>query len=207
MTRTHKTRIIWLTSGVAAVALMGGIIFTQTATGADGSARGNPYEVNQEGLTYGSAAYANSPAEAPDLISAYATNGESGYVYKADLDRASMPAANPEQAVQMMRDRDAKAQALFAEALHDELDAAGVSDATIDSAAILNQVRGIPSDTALRAVGEQLAASVDSRLSPQSATDLVARATARATREMGVSIPVYLSDGKTVIGEYRSGSL
>lgn len=47
------------------------------------------YPANSSGETYGSAADAVSPETEPDLIQAVATNGEVGYVRKADLDRAN----------------------------------------------------------------------------------------------------------------------
>jgi len=47
------------------------------------------YEVNQDGLTFGSAAKAISPETEPDLISVVASNGREGYVLKAELDAAN----------------------------------------------------------------------------------------------------------------------
>ena len=49
------------------------------------------------GLTYGSELQASSPAQAPDLISAIATNGKLGYVKKTDLYPAGP--SNPQQAL------------------------------------------------------------------------------------------------------------
>lgn len=51
---------------------------------------------NAMGLTYGSELDARSPAEAPDLIAAIATNGVQGYVRKTEL-RPALP-ANPQAA-------------------------------------------------------------------------------------------------------------
>lgn len=47
------------------------------------------YERNGGGLTYGSAADAPTPDLEPDLIEAQATNGASGFVRKAELDKAN----------------------------------------------------------------------------------------------------------------------
>jgi hypothetical protein len=68
---------------------------TNVANGPDGPvvtltplATGSPitdWPKNAAGLTYGSEALAKSSWDAPDLISAVATNGKSGYVYKEDM--------------------------------------------------------------------------------------------------------------------------
>ena len=52
---------------------------------------------NESGLTYGSAAEAQSPDDEPDLILAYATNGELGYVKRTDLVPPSP--SSPEEAL------------------------------------------------------------------------------------------------------------
>lgn len=44
-----------------------------------------PYEVNEDGLTYGSDYYANSIESSPDLIQAIGKNGVEGYVYSKDM--------------------------------------------------------------------------------------------------------------------------
>jgi hypothetical protein len=51
------------------------------------------YPVNQNGLTYGSAAAAPSSDSEPDLIEVIASNGVSGYVLKSELDDANGSAA------------------------------------------------------------------------------------------------------------------
>jgi hypothetical protein len=47
------------------------------------------YKTNAAGETYGSAAFASSPDEEPDLILVHATNGKTGYAKKLDLDLAN----------------------------------------------------------------------------------------------------------------------
>jgi hypothetical protein len=47
------------------------------------------YAKNQAGMTYGSDLDAAAPAGEPDLISAVATNGKTGYVKKAELNKAN----------------------------------------------------------------------------------------------------------------------
>lgn len=44
-----------------------------------------PYEVNEDGLTYGSDYYANSIESSPDLIQVIGKNGVEGYVYSKDM--------------------------------------------------------------------------------------------------------------------------
>lgn len=62
-----------------------------TASGADQNALANtrsgqsPFPKNESGQTYGSELDALTPADRPDLISATASNGEEGYVFKDDL--------------------------------------------------------------------------------------------------------------------------
>lgn len=45
-----------------------------------------PYSINEEGMTFGSAAFANEMGEAPDLVATRGDNGISGYVYQKDFD-------------------------------------------------------------------------------------------------------------------------
>lgn len=59
------------------------------------------YPVNDDGLTYGSAAFANSIETEPDLVSVVGENGVRGYVYSTDLNEP-MP-RNPEEAAEIMR--------------------------------------------------------------------------------------------------------
>ncbi len=60
------------------------------SSASDASAMPAPsYEENADGLTYGSALEAPTPALEPDLIEAVATNGKLGYILKTDLDAAN----------------------------------------------------------------------------------------------------------------------
>ncbi|MDO7788795.1 hypothetical protein [Desulforamulus aquiferis] len=61
------------------------------------------YPKNSNGQTYGSALYANSPEEEPDLISVLGDHGKSGYALKQDF---YGPEPNtPEEALVYMRNR------------------------------------------------------------------------------------------------------
>lgn len=55
------------------------------------------FHTNNKGLTYGSAMYATSPEEEPDLIAAVGVDGTEGYVYASDLEE-KMP-SSPAEAV------------------------------------------------------------------------------------------------------------
>ena len=53
------------------------------------------YETNVNGQTYGTAMYAATPDEEPDLILAESPDGTEGYIYSSDLN-ADLP-SNPEE--------------------------------------------------------------------------------------------------------------
>ena len=60
------------------------------------------YPVNDRGQTYGADIDAPNPAQGPDLVRAYATNGKLGYVYGANLN--DEPAfSSPEEAAAWSR--------------------------------------------------------------------------------------------------------
>lgn len=71
------------------------------AGGVDSTPMPSPeYAKNARGFTYGSASQATAPETEPDLISAAATNGKVGYVYKKSLDAASGTGfSSPEEAL------------------------------------------------------------------------------------------------------------
>lgn len=57
------------------------------------------YETNINGQTYGTAMYASTPNEEPDLILAESPDGTEGYIYSSDLN-ADLP-KNPEDMLAM----------------------------------------------------------------------------------------------------------
>lgn len=59
---------------------------------------------NAKGLTYGADIEAPNPAEGPDLVRVYATNGKVGYVYSKDLN-AEPAFASPAEAAKWSADR------------------------------------------------------------------------------------------------------
>jgi len=68
------------------------------------SGTSSDYKINENGLTYGSAAFSTSYEEEPDLIGAVGVDGTIGYVYKEDL-RGPQP-KTPEEAVALMTSLD-----------------------------------------------------------------------------------------------------
>lgn len=70
-----------------------------------------PYQVNQNGQTYGGMnPYAAVPQEGPDLIAAIGIDGTEGYIYEGDLN-GEQP-SNPEEAqvyMENLKQRAAKA--------------------------------------------------------------------------------------------------
>jgi len=87
--------------GAAYGASLAGPAGVSTEPGGPVAPRLDPaYPTNDAGLTYGSVATANDPADEPELILATATNGRKGYVKKADLaDVTGENVANPGEAV------------------------------------------------------------------------------------------------------------
>ena len=59
---------------------------------------GYPFPRNDDGQTYGSMMGATHSKTTPDLISAYATNGEQGYVVRGDLRDPNAP-RDPQEAI------------------------------------------------------------------------------------------------------------
>lgn len=63
----------------------------------------NIYPKNESGLTYGGDVYGEDHLD-PDLILAYGTNGELGYVYSRDLNPSNPK--TPEEALNNQREKD-----------------------------------------------------------------------------------------------------
>lgn len=82
-----------IAAGIVVAAVIGGTIGGVAA--ADKS--GPSYPVNKLGLTYGSAADANTTEQEPDLIWVVGTGGKEGYIRKTDL--AEIEPKSPEEAV------------------------------------------------------------------------------------------------------------
>lgn len=91
-----------MAGGVAAALAVTAFVVVNVGTGA--AEPTHTYEYNEMGQTFGSAAKALSPDQEPDLISAMATNGRTGYLSKADYDAAvGRNVASPEEALAWQR--------------------------------------------------------------------------------------------------------
>jgi hypothetical protein len=78
--------LVFAIGGIGAgVGLSAGSPVSSVAQKQDVSSRLAAYKVNSHGETYGSGVNAATPSQFPDLIQVQATNGETGYVKKADL--------------------------------------------------------------------------------------------------------------------------
>lgn len=68
------------------------------------------WPANARGQSYGSALFADSPDDEPDLIMATATNGKDGYVLKTDLDGPTP--GTPEEALSRQAERAGKVRVI-----------------------------------------------------------------------------------------------
>ena len=148
------------------------------------------YEMNDSGMTYGSSLYATYPEDEPDLIEAIATNGEVGYVKKAELDEATSPASNPDEAVAMMNERLSTQQDAFCNALANK----GLLIDRVETDAAFTKIIDNPDieSSMIEQAAQDLGTSVDD----------IKYAYTKAREATSVSIDVYTVDGKNVIGKY-----
>lgn len=155
------------------------------------------YPTNELGMSYGSAVHAETYEDEPDLIAVIATSGEQGYVRRDDLHEAERPASTPDEAARFMDEKFASLSEATAARLNDM-----GYDITADDLRPL-----VGADGALDVVlqtwssgngGGPVTLSDGSTV----ALDDVARAYLQAQEDCSTSIPVYESDGITVIGEF-----
>jgi hypothetical protein len=79
-----------IVAGVAAGSLVGPAIASTHGDVTPKTSQVAPtFSKNAHGLTFGSALNATSPDNEPDLIQAQATNGQTGYIKKTELDAAN----------------------------------------------------------------------------------------------------------------------
>ncbi len=210
--RTRRTTVRHLALAVAGAVLVssvGIVVGLNRATAQDPNTR---FSANANGDTYGSALHAASPELEPDLIAAMATNGREGYVYKKDLEPESLQPKNPTEAGQMQADRDKRAGEAFVRVLGDQLNRKfeiGTSTAPVVFSIFDRSVRAgaVPAtmdETTARAMTEALGTDVVAAAggSMASLQRAVRAAMDAATHANDRKIPVYQSDGVTVIGEF-----
>lgn len=111
-TTRHISKRMLLLGAALVVGAAVGVTSVSLASASSASNRSQQpaavYPKDAKGLTYGSAVQANSPANEPDLIQVYATNGKTGYVYRTQLEPQSDP-TSPAQAVAEQNARAAHA--------------------------------------------------------------------------------------------------
>jgi len=186
---------------IIAVVIVGvaGFLIVNIAHANDHSSK---YSVNSEGLTYGSAADATSPETEPDLVLVQATNGKTGYAYSSDLRAASGEAANPEEAVQLMKDRSLRATNAFVSSIKDQT---GIDISTSKSNVKNALDTIIQEDVPFSSLTSTEQTTLKKALPSNIANDVVASAWEKACEANQSSVPVYDKDGKTVIGEFIVG--
>lgn len=156
-------------------------------------------EENEAGMTYGSASMFDYEEE-PDLILVVATNGKEGYVKREDLHAAEAPAANPEEAVQLMQARNDELSNALAQELNTMTGQSSITAA--DASAMIAAMSETP-DPAQSI--EQLS-TTSSQFTELSITEeQFAEALSNAQTSLARSIPVYEQDGTTVIGTFLVG--
>ena len=211
-----KTQKIIPLGIILALILLGVIIgFALTNHPAEAENR-DYYQTNADGLTYGSAADVPQGAKQLDMITAVATNGKTGYIYTKDLDAARPMAANPEEAVKMMNERNAWESRRFVELITEDY---SLQDKFSDDLALLiyQSVQELLATkepgTAWeysKADAENFAnlAGIDASLLPEGEAlrDYFYGIFIKIQTEHSAEIPVYLEDGKTRIGVFRAGS-
>jgi len=116
--RRSPTKATLAAIGVATASFLGAVMLspssatpnTEATATSDSALRYDPappgftwatsrFPTNARGLTYGSAATAQTPAEMPDLIAATGINGVSGFLRKSDYLKSEPDIKSPEEAV------------------------------------------------------------------------------------------------------------
>ncbi|MDE8701946.1 hypothetical protein PZH32_03110 [Adlercreutzia equolifaciens] len=171
------------------------------------------YQMNENGLTYGTCVEAGLSAELPDLVLVVATNGKEGYVYRDELEKAEgASASTPEEAVRMTEEQDR----LFRESFISTLEEKDYAISEEEVGAIAEEARygsGTNEDIVEYAsqliAGEEGGASRASgaKRNAECAEKDVQQAIRAAIEASGELLMVYDKDGKTVIGEFCVGGM
>ena len=175
------------------------VISVMPAAQVHGDSTNSHYAVNENGQTYGTTGNAQSYETEPDLIAALATNGQEGYVYKTDLYAAEGHATSPEHAVELMHYKAGRCADAFINTIKD-LTGADLSenrDAIVEymlyNSGIFGQMNTIPTEHIV-----DLKQIIPVEVGNQG----LALAMESARMANVTVIPVYLSDGETIIGEF-----
>lgn len=161
---------------------------------------GNNFEKNASGITYGSLLDATSEKNSPQLVSAVATNGKEGYVYKSDLDRAEGNWINdPDEAVEFTKLHEENFEKALAQSLS-ELGCPNPESAAESIAVFINS--GKTPTEAIQSISSNVTQNTAALSDSQ-----IMESVNEAIEASSISIPVYEKDGKTVIGEFLVGGI
>lgn len=215
--KTTRRRRVFIGSGiiVAALCISSLLIFVSTQATAskldsysisDNTIPDEPIEfpVNENGYTYG--VFTDSLIE-PNLIAAEASNGKQGYVFQKDLRNAdpSSNVKNPEEATAYTKEQEARSSdalcAAFANAVGEGVVTREQSDMFKKLCYSGTEEDGYASFRSYREAADK--AGLPTSLTEEDLTDIVDE----AIRAIAYYIPVYESDGETVVGEFMIGGL
>ncbi|MDR2957420.1 MAG: hypothetical protein LBU61_04460 [Coriobacteriales bacterium] len=157
------------------------------------------YPVNDNGSTYGSVVLAPNPDQEPDLIAVIATNGSEGYVYKTDLYAFSGSATSLEHAAQLTDRRVRLATDAFISSINDQT-GINLEESRPEISNYIKFTSGICGYiTPLRPEYDiDLRSLIPIEISDES-IDLAMKKAWSANQNV---IPVYKSDGVTIIGDF-----
>lgn len=163
-------------------------------------------EVNEKGQTFGIRGDLLG-SEDPDLILVAATNGKTGYVLKTELDEATRANLSPEEAFALQETYEAFAADMLRVSLSEEVTGGELSLAGATEIIQKLQMGDTPEidyeSIAEEAVDDYVATArsgIDRSTLPSG--DTIEEEYAEIVAQTTVFIPVYESDGDTVIGEY-----
>jgi len=158
------------------------------------------FGVNENGQTYGPAYEGFYSDNVPDLIAAEASNGRSGYIYYTDFLSSSRPADNPAHAAQLMNEYQQKSVNAFCDYVYSETGIRVNADA-FDKLFGENN-RSVGFNHRWDFLSEQQQLDIINLLPEGYRTAELAQAAYTAAQTANyTSIPVYESDGITIIGE------
>jgi hypothetical protein len=198
-------------AGLALIALLAGGCARESA-----ETTANAYPTNAAGQTYGSAMDASSPGDEPDLIAVLATNGREGYALKEQFNQEGTQPSSPEEAVAVQSEHDRDQAEAFYGVLAEAFDLdADISD--VDPVAAADVLFGaqvglydgsLNAETAGGLINQALdlvGVSAEQCDDGPECAQILTEAVGAAEEVLRVVIPVYESDGHTVIGEFWIG--
>ncbi|MDR2957461.1 MAG: hypothetical protein LBU61_04670 [Coriobacteriales bacterium] len=176
------------------------VLLTQCATGLGRSAN-DLIRRNADGLTYGPMAAAASDEEIPDLIAVVASNGSQGYVYKDEYLFSTRANQNPDDTVINAN----KQIQIWAGGFADYVEKR--TGVVLDMKEVVSVFMGVVMMSGAECPYDEMdepSKDVVLNLLPEGyrTESLAIEALEAAYQTNSLVIPVYLSDGKTVVGEF-----